>query len=213
MLRPLALAGAAVALLLTGCSLNPASEHPVPTGARPTAEPSPTATKPALPEVPIQGTANTPARAAVPPVRVTVPDAGIDIAVEPVGVLGNGEMELPADTSIAGWYEYGPDPASATGATILAAHVDSLVYGLGPFSRLRGLAAGAPVSVTTADGVVHEYTIESIARVAKQEIALDTVFDRTGPAHLVLMTCGGQFDYETGHYLDNILATAVPVAP
>jgi len=208
--RPRVLAGVALALLLTGCSLNPASERPVPSASAPAETTAPTATKPPVPDVPIQGTENVPARLAVPPVRVSVPDAGIDVGIEPVGVLENGEMELPADTSIAGWYEYGPDPSSETGATILAAHVDSLVYGLGPFSRLRDLAAGAPVRVTSADGAVHDYAIQSIARVAKEEIVLDTVFDRTGPAHIVLMTCGGQFDYETGHYLDNILAIAVP---
>ncbi|WP_188510815.1 class F sortase [Conyzicola nivalis] len=142
-----------------------------------------------------------------------MPDAEIDLEIEPVGVLANGEMELPANTKVAGWYKFGPDPASPTGATILAAHVDSLVYGLGPFSRLKELAPGAAVTVTTVDGTVHAYTIASIARIPKQEIALDTVFDRTGPAHLVLMTCGGQFDDETGHYLDNILAIATPVAP
>ena len=207
MRRLRALAGVTLALLMTGCSLNPASEHPV---ASPTLPVSPT---PTVPDVPIQGTVITAAPAAVPPVRVVVPEVGIDLAVEPVGVLANGEMQLPANTKLAGWYKFGPDPASATGATILAAHVDSRVYGLGPFSRLKELAAGAPVQVTTADGAVRAYTITSISRISKEEISLDTVFDRAGPAHLVMMTCGGQFNYETGHYLDNILAIATPVAP
>ena len=217
MRRPRALAGVALALLLTGCSVNPPSDASAPatsTPEHPVASSAPTATpKPSVPAVPIQGTANTSVRATVPPVRVAVPDAGIDVEVEPVGVLSNGEMELPDNTRVAGWYKYGPDPASATGATILAAHVDSLVYGLGPFSRLKELAAGARVTVTTSDGAIHAYTVASVERVAKAEIPLDTVFDRAGPSHLVLMTCGGQFNYETGHYLDNILAIATPVGP
>jgi hypothetical protein len=37
------------------------------------------------------------------------------------------------------------------------------------------------------------------------------VFDRRGPARLVLVTCGGRFDTTTKHFLDNIVVTAVPV--
>jgi hypothetical protein len=204
-------AAASLLVLLAGCSGGPAPERP----ASPAAEgaaPEPTATPRAVPDVPIQGTEPRAVRAPVPPVRVTVPAASIDVGVEPVGVLADGEMELPDDTAVAGWYRFGPDPSTGEGATVLAAHVDSLVYGLGPFSRLKELGIGSPVTVTSADGAVHEYTIATSTRVAKEEIDLSLVFSRSGPPVLVLMTCGGQFDYETGHYLDNILVTATPVA-
>jgi hypothetical protein len=202
---------ALLVLLLAGCSGGPAPERPVPPATE-SATPTPSVAPPVFPNVPIHGTELQPARVAVPPVRVAVPAASIDVAVEPVGVLPDGEMELPANTAVAGWYRFGPDPASGAGATVVAAHVDSLKYGLGPFSRLKELGVGSTVTVTTADGTVYDYAITSNARVAKEEIDLDGVFTRTGPALLVLMTCGGQFDYETGHYLDNILVTATPVA-
>jgi len=203
---------AAVVLVFgSGCSAATAPERPAPSSS--SAAPTPSAApRPAVPDIPIQGTTPGAQQPTVPPVRISVPDVGIDIPIDPVGVLDDGTMELPANTQVAGWYEFGPDPASANGATILAAHVDSLVYGLGPFSRLRELAAGAPLSVTTADGAVHAYTIASVAKVPKAEIPLDTVFDRSGPPTLVLITCGGQFNRDTGHYLDNILVTATPVA-
>jgi hypothetical protein len=208
--------GLLAALLLTGCSASPVAEHPVPRASAAPSTPTPTPT-PAptvvVPEVPTTGTELAPVVAVVAPVRVQVADAGIDVAVEPVGVLDSGEMELPANTQVAGWYEYGPVPSSPAGATILAAHVDSLKYGLGPFSRLKQLSPGAAVTVTTADGATHAYVISEITRVAKKEIPLDDIFDRTGAPQLVMITCGGQFDYETGHYLDNILATATPVLP
>ena len=161
---------------------------------------------------PIRDTRLTPPRAAVAPVRVQVPAGAIDVPIAPVGVLDTGVMELPADTRVAGWYRFGPDPASGAGSTILASHVDSLKYGKGPFSRLKDVPLGASVTVTTQDGAVHEYVIDSSARVPKAEIPLESVFDRDGRPRLVLITCGGQFNYETGHYLDNILVTAVPVA-
>jgi len=201
-----------VLALIAGCSANPAAEHPVPSApatAEGSAGPTP---RPAPPAVPIQGTDLAPAAEVMPPVRIAIPDARIDIAVAPVGVLDTGVMELPAQVDVAGWYRFGPGPASAAGATVLAAHVDSLRYGRGPFSRLKELGVGATVTVTTADGAAHAYTITSNERVSKQEIPLDAVFDQAGAPRLVLITCGGQFDQGTGHYLDNILVTATPVA-
>ena len=170
------------------------------------------APRPAPPPVPVQGTELQPAAQVAAPVRVAAPAVGIDIAVSPVGVLDSGVMELPPDVDIAGWYRFGAAPSSATGTTVLAAHVDSLTYGLGPFSRLKELPVGSPITVTTADGATRAYALVSSERIAKREIPLDAVFDRDGAPRLVLITCGGQFDHGTGHYLDNILVTATPVA-
>lgn len=217
-----AAAAGLVLSLIAGCSANPAVEHPVPNagptagpsgdaGSSSSAAPSPPA-RPEPPPVPIQGTELAPAAAVSAPVRVVIPAADIDVAIAPVGVLDSGVMELPADVDVAGWYRFGSDPASAAGATVLAAHVDSLRYGRGPFSRLRDLGAGALITVTTADGASRDYTLSSNERVSKQEIPLESVFDHDGPPHLVLITCGGVFDHGTGHYLDNILVTATPVA-
>lgn len=206
MFHRIAVAAAAV-VLLAGCATTPV--------AQPVAAPSPTvsATPDApVPDIPTQSTEIQPVRAAVPPVRVEVSAAGVAVSVEPVGILKDGTMELPADPAIAGWYEYGSDPASATGTTVVAAHVDSLKYGLGPFSKLKNVPAGTPITVTTADGATHQYTVESVQSILKAELPIDQVFDRDGAPRLALITCGGQFDYGTGHYSDNILLTAVPVA-
>jgi len=142
-----------------------------------------------------------------------VPSAGIDVTVQPVGIEADGLMQLPANVAIAGWYRYGSDPESETGTTVIAAHVDSLEYGLGPFSQLKGLPAGTEVVVTTADGATHKYLIESVQNVLKEQLPLDQVFDREGAPRLVMITCGGQFNYDTLHYSDNVVATAIPVQP
>ena len=74
------------------------------------------------------------------------------MAVDPVGVRDDGEMEIPEDADRAGWYRFGPAPADPAGATVVAAHVDSVQTGIGQFARLRDVAVGAAVTVTTADG-------------------------------------------------------------
>jgi sortase (surface protein transpeptidase) len=120
-----------------------------------------------------------------------------------------GAMELPEDTADAGWYRFGAAPGGP-GTTVIAAHVDSLVRGLGAFARLRDVPVGASVTVTTADGTVRGYRVERVERTPKTEVPLDLLFDRGGPERLVLVTCGGEFNRSTGHYLDNVIVTALP---
>jgi hypothetical protein len=174
--------------------------------AAPTPGPAPVA----VPDVPRQSADLTaqPAAASAP-VRVQVDTLGIDMPIEGVGLDGDA-MALPANPAVAAWYQYGPAPASPAGSTVIAAHVDSLAYSLGPFARLADAPAGTLVAISTADGGTHRYTIESRTIVEKQAVPWAVVFDRTGPPRLTLVTCGGEFDYQARRYLSNVIVTAVP---
>ena len=134
------------------------------------------------------------------------------MSVDPVGVTDAGTMELPEDADRAGWYEYGPTPSDARGSTLVAAHVDSRLTGIGPFARLREVTVGSPLTLTTADGVAHSYVVASVVKTPKDEAPVDEWFDRTGTPRLVLVTCGGQWIRAAGHYSDNVVVTASPVA-
>ncbi|UZN03877.1 class F sortase [Cellulomonas sp. S1-8] len=206
---------AAVVALLAACSSPPA--------APPAATPAPSVTAspsaappagPAVPDVPIRDASlgAQPAPAAAPaPTRVVVPDLGLDMPVDAVGVEDDGTMTIPEDAGRAGWYRYGPAPATPEGATVVAAHVDSWSTGVGPFSRLRDVAVGARIEITTADGGVHAYVVREVTQVPKQDAPVAQWFDRTGAPRLVLVTCGGAFDRDVGHYADNVAVTADPV--
>ena len=146
------------------------------------------------------------------PVRLTVADLDVDMVVVETGTAPDGTMSLPASGTEAGWYRFGSAPASPSGTTVLASHVDTRAEGLGPFARLREAQVGTAVTVTDADGTVHTYTVSSVERIAKDKVPLDDVFDRAGPPRLVLLTCGGAWDTATGHYEDNVIVTAVPGA-
>lgn len=219
-------------LLLSGCAAAPeearASRSSAPSAPATAApSPSPDATTPAAESAPTPTAAPGPAPAAVPrrdsspaaqtapaqlppPVRLQVPDVQLDMPVLAMGVDEDGAMALPSDTADAGWYRFGPAPG-APGTTVVAAHVDSLVHGLGAFARLRDVPVGAAVTVTTADGTDHGYRVDRVERISKTEVPLDLLFDRSGPERLVLVTCGGEFDRSTGHYLDNVVVSVLPI--
>ena len=204
----------AVALaLLTGCSSAPSTASSTvyvpPTNAAPAAPP-PTAEV----EVPTTNSAldQNQVPAALPPQGIRVDSLGIDMAIESVGLAEDGAMELPQDPSLAAWYRFGPSPASAAGATVIAAHVDSLVYDIGPFAQLATATVGTEIVVTTADGQERRYAVESVQTVTKQDVPWGSIFDRSGPNRLTLVTCGGEFDYDAKTYLSNVIVSATPMA-
>ncbi|MGC5222677.1 class F sortase [Micromonospora sp. DT81.3] len=176
----------------------------------PTASPAPAAT-PTV-DVPIVATTPQAARAPVPPVRVRIAQIEVDMQVIPVGVEPGGFMELPVDPATAGWYEFGPDPWSADGNTVISAHIDAPQYPIGPFARLRDLTQGNEVVVAAADGTEARYSVASVTYYPKQELPVEEIFARSGTRALVLITCGGAFDSSTGRYADNVVVVAQPLA-
>ena len=193
--RPGVAAGPPVASVLT--------IPPAPTGSVPSGAPSPVAARPAAPP---------PVRAVVPPVRVQLPGTGIDAPLDPVGVEPDGAMTLPADVDRAGWYRFGPVPGAVEGTAVLAGHVDDEEQGLGVLAALRTVQPGAEVLVTDGAGAVTAWRVVGRELIEKPAVPLTTLFGRTGPPRLVLLTCGGEFLPELRSYRDNLVVVAEPAS-
>ena len=155
--------------------------------------------------------AGTAGEAANEPTRLRIDAIEVDMPVTGVGVEASGQMQLPTDPAVAGWYRYGPDAASHSRNVVLAAHVDAPDYPIGPLARLRELASRSvghgrrrrrerPAPTSSSRSTYYEKT------------ALPTadLFARDGAPALVIITCGGPFDSGTGHYRDNVVAIARP---
>jgi hypothetical protein len=153
--------------------------------------------------------AELPSATVVPaPDRVTIASVGLDLPVRPVGVAADGQMELPADPAVVGWYRFGPAPGDREGSVVLGGHLDSRQYGVGPLVRLRKLRPGAVIEVRSADGAKVRYRVEGVRDVDKQKLAVGELFARTGARRLHLVTCGGPYDANGGGYRDNLVVTA-----
>jgi sortase (surface protein transpeptidase) len=206
-----------IAPLVLVLALAACAPAPAPSGAgAPTSTPTPTAsptpTPTAAADVPVVAATPQAVRATEPPVRVQIDPIGVDMEVVPVGIEPSGFQELPEDPAIGGWYRFGPDPWSADGNTVISAHIDSPQYPIGPFAKLRDLTAGEEVVVSDANGAQARYSVVSVTYYPKQELPTEELFARTGTRALVLITCGGAFDSSTGHYEDNVVVVAQPVA-
>lgn len=147
---------------------------------------------------------------AVPPERLLARSVGLDLPVVPTGVAKGGQMALPEKPSELGWYAFGSSPADRRGAVVVAGHVDSDRYGAGPLKRLAGLDRGDRVELRDGGGRTTTYEVVTVQRIRKTDFGAADVFDRSGPAVLHIVTCGGAYDTGRGGYQDNLVVTAVP---
>jgi hypothetical protein len=166
----------------------------------PVGPPDITVTSGLLSELPV------PAQAA--PVRLRLPDLGIDAPIAAVG-YDRGEMEIPARADTVGWYRYGAAPGSP-GSAVLAAHV---AWGgqAGVFADLRLVEVGAVVEVDFSDGATRRFRVAALASYDKQGLPVQEIFRREGDPVLTLITCGGAFNPSLRSFEDNVVAYAVPV--
>lgn len=145
-----------------------------------------------------------------PPVRVEISSVGIDARVDPVGIADDGQMALPPDPDVMGWYRFGPPPGALTGSAVLGGHLDSRTYGVGQLVRLRDAGVGAEVVVSSADGRRTRYRITAVERFEKAALPVAELFRRAGQPVLVLVTCGGDYRPDLVGYEENLVVTAVP---
>jgi len=144
------------------------------------------------------------------PVRLTVPERGVDAVIDAVGVQPDGQMTLPADVDRVGWYRFGPEPG-ADGSAVIAGHVDDRVQGLGAMAPLREAEVGDEIVVTGSAGTATRWRVVSRELIQKQALPLERLFARGGPPRLTLITCGGPFLPEIGSYRDNVVVVAEPL--
>ena len=144
-----------------------------------------------------------------PPLRLRLPAIGVDAPLAPVGVSG-GRLGVPDDVRVLGWWAQGVGPGSGGGTVVLDGHVDDARQGRGALYRLTETPVGAPVEVTTAGGS-RRYVVRARRSYDKAALPQD-VFRVDGAPRLVLITCGGPFSHAIGHYRDNVVVPATPVA-
>lgn len=146
------------------------------------------------------------AEPASPPVRIVVPSLGVVAPVTRLGRQPNGELEVPADFSVAGWWSRGFEPGQ-TGPAVIVGHVDSK-EGPAVFSNLGELERGDAVDVFRADGNVIEFEVDAIEEHDKDHFPTSRVYGETPGPELRLLTCGGEFDQSAGHYERNVIVWA-----
>jgi hypothetical protein len=193
---------ALTAVALAGCTpASPGSPRPRP---RPVAAAGPPLLQPAALARPHRRHIRR--RRVAPPGRLQIPAIGVDTPLVRLGLDPAGALEVPRRFDVAGWWTGGVRPGER-GPAVIAGHVDSYT-GPAVFFRLGRLRRGDRVMVERRDGSRLRFTVRSVAHYAKQRFPARRVYGPTRRPELRLITCSGQFDYATGHYLDNTVVFA-----
>ncbi len=90
-------------------------------------------------------------------------------------------------------------------------HIDSLSYGPAIFYNLGKLVPGDTVEVTRSDNTVAVFRVDGVREYLKSEFPTLQVYGNLDHAGLRLITCGGAFNNDTGHYESNIVVFATLV--
>ena len=146
-----------------------------------------------------------PARVARP-VYLSIPVIGVRTRLIKLGLTAQGTLQVPASTSVAGWYTGGPRPGQV-GSAVIAGHIDSYL-GPGVFFRLRLLRPGDRVYVRQAGGALAVFRVYAERSYPKDHFPTQRVYGPAPDPELRLITCGGTFDPAIGSYLNNVVVYA-----
>ncbi|MEY9931172.1 sortase (surface protein transpeptidase) [Catenulispora sp. GP43] len=175
--------------------------------------PQPPPQPPASADQPLPGTVPGDPLIAMPasnPVRVEIPDVGIDAPVVGVGQTRDGELAVPspARARSAGWFTQSAAPGSF-GDSVIIAHVDSRLVptGKAAFYHLGSVRPHDTVYVDRADHTTAVFTVDSVEVARKSQFPAAKVYGPVGYAALRLITCGGGWSKETS-YDSNVIVYA-----
>ena len=191
------LAAMAVGTIGLVVALSPAHAASLPARPAPIPVPSGRTVPPATP-----GTAPQAAR----PAWLSIPSIGVRTSLINLGENKDGTLQVPATTTVAGWFTGSPRPGTV-GSAIIAGHVDSKT-GPGIFFWLRALHRGDRIYVGRADGTMAVFTVTGVRKFAKDAFPTSAVYGPVPDPELRLITCGGVFDRSRGSYLSNVVVFA-----
>ncbi len=143
------------------------------------------------------------------PGEIQIPAIGVAADLGTLGDPDGPTLPVPPlarAATEADWYRFTSVPGSA-GNSVIVGHVDTYV-GPAVFYNLYRLLPGDAIYVETGAAAA-AFAVRWVHEVAKAQFPVNQVFGSTRKHQLWLITCGGAFDYQTGHYLDNIIVSAV----
>lgn len=143
------------------------------------------------------------------PSRIVVESIEVDAPLIPLGLQGDGTMEVPATGTEIGWFAPG-SRVGQPGPTVIAAHVDDIAEE-GAFARLVEVGVGEEIVLYGPDGSPARYRVERTADHRKDAFPTPEVFGATAHDELRLITCTGPWDPVAQSHEENRIVFATRV--
>lgn len=144
------------------------------------------------------------------PVAMIIPAANVDAEVETTQIV-DGQMLDPTGPWIVAWYEGTGMLHQRQRNMLFSGHVDYWDVGPAIFWELVNIPEGSEIQVIGENGGESTYAVEYIERVTLAEMTPEKMQEITAPTPyeaLTIITCGGEFDYSVGQYLQRDIIRA-----
>jgi hypothetical protein len=134
------------------------------------------------------------------PLSITVDTAGIAAPVEQVEIV-DGIMQDPSGPWVVAWYKETGRLGVPDANICVAGHVDYWNVGPAVFYNIRNLVEGDPVDMAGEDGKTYRYEVQWVELYDAANAPIQDIVGSTGEQSLTIITCGGEFNYQTGEYV------------
>ncbi len=128
----------------------------------------------------------------ITPKKLQIPAIHLSTLIEPVGVLQNGQMDVPKAFDRVGILAPWTKPGMK-GSAVIAGHFDHYT-GPAVFYNLRKLQPGDHIQVSDEAGKVLTFQVNRVESFPASEAPIDQIFEQKEGAHLNLITCSGKFN-------------------
>ncbi len=119
------------------------------------------------------------------------------IEVRDTHLIGGREVfQDPTAPQKIAWYPRFGQPGFTGNNSIMAAHIDYIGFGKGPFGYLTTAKAGEALHVTMDNGTSLSYTVKSVEVIKLAVLNMDEIVFPNLPANterITLISCGGTF--------------------
>ena len=170
--------------------------------------PQPTATLTPLPSVTPTQVYSTPTpdvfQAAGLPVRLEIKALDVVAAIEHVGRLPDGKMDVPKIAMNVAWFDESALPGQKGQPSVIAGHLDSPT-GPAVFYNLRHLVPGDELVVYYENGERHVFEVQDKERYYTDSAPLSKIFGRNPGRMLNLITCDGAWDSGDANYQQRLV--------
>lgn len=143
------------------------------------------------------------------PVSIQIPDASVDAEVE-LNQIVDGIMLDPSGPYVVSWYEE-TGKLGEIDNVVMSGHIDYWEVGPAVFYTVAQLGEDALIQVAGDDGSTFTYAVEWVQEydvAGLTDEAIGEIVGKTDYRALTLITCGGQFDRESGQYLSRTVVRA-----
>jgi LPXTG-site transpeptidase (sortase) family protein len=148
-------------------------------------------------------------RKGVTPVAMKITKAEVDAQVE-AQPIQDGVMLDPSGPFVIAWYEDTGKLGQETNL-VFAGHLDYYNVGQAVFYHLGALDEGDEIQITGENEEIFTYTVEWARQYTVDELdsgAIQEIVGKTQAENVSLITCGGEFDYNVGQYLQRYVVRA-----